>query len=61
MTPEQAINLLEAAAKTYKGTLEDHVNLQNAVKLLRDTIKETDNGKSPDSQAKDGRTGKATK
>lgn len=38
MTPEQALNLLEAASKTYQGTLADHLKLQEAVKILREAI-----------------------
>ena len=34
MTPEQAHQLLTQLASVYKGTLQEHVNLQEALKTL---------------------------
>lgn len=38
MTPKQALNLLSQVAAIYKGTLEEHQSLQEAVKVLTDYI-----------------------
>lgn len=38
MTQEQALNLLAQAATQYKGTLEEHQTLQQAVKVLDELV-----------------------
>ena len=38
MTPEQALQLLDHAASAAQGNRADHVNIQNATKVLQDFI-----------------------
>ena len=38
MTKEQAMQLLSQLAANYRGTLEEHQNLQNALKVVSDLV-----------------------
>lgn len=38
MTPDQALNILAEVASKYLGTQQDHINLSQAVAVLRQAI-----------------------
>lgn len=42
MNPQEALNLLNQVATIYKGTLQEHQSLQEAVKVLKEAIEPTD-------------------
>lgn len=39
MDIKQALELLDKASSMFAGTRQDHVNIQNAVKIINDFIK----------------------
>jgi len=38
MTPQQALQIVDAAGSKYVGTREDHVQIQMAMSVLRDAV-----------------------
>lgn len=45
MTKDQAINLLSQVCAIYKGTLEEHQKLQEALKIVRELEEKNTNTK----------------
>lgn len=54
MTPEQALKLMEQVCADFRGTLQDHMALQQALGVLREAIRRADAEPGAPPPAEDG-------